>query len=129
MSTKHVLLVAGESDETRGLATYLEDRGFATQVAVDDSEALPLFGRTQHDFVLVDSDLPGLVLTDFVEAVLKLSPATKVIVISEMERVSQLHRVLQIGVACYVRKPFDKEQLGFQMEKFRQSASEESACS
>ena len=115
--TKNILIIAAECDEIDGLAAYLEDRGFAAEVVSEETEALMVFQQRPCDIVLVDLDLPGLVVPDFVEAILSAQPSTRIIVLLGTEMPSVLNRAVQSGVCCYARKPFDKERLVLQMQK------------
>lgn len=116
MPTKNALIVAPEGEETDAFADYLAKRGFATEGAAGGPEALRLVQDSPRDIVLVDSDLPGLVLTDFVEAVLNARRTTRIVVVTKTARPSELRRAIEIGVACYAKKPFDGKTLSLQME-------------
>lgn len=117
MVKKSVLVVAPEDEENGELVNYLEQRGFSAELVYEESQALELFHRRRYDIVLLDSELPGLAVCDFVQTILGISPSTSVIVITATERPSELHRAVESGVTCYARKPFDRERLLLQMKE------------
>lgn len=118
MSKKHLLIVAAKGGETDQVAGYLENQGFQIKVACGKTEAMSAFQQRRDDIVLVDADLPGLFLDEFVKAILALRSATKIIVITTTERPSELCEAVQSGVTCYAKKPVDRERLFLQIQKF-----------
>ena len=115
---KNILIIAAECEEIDELADYLRKRGLPTDVVSEETEAIEVFQNGQDHIVVADSDLPGLVIPGFVEALLRIRSDTKIIIITRTEMPSVLNRAVQSGVACYARKPFDRERLFLQMQKF-----------
>jgi DNA-binding NarL/FixJ family response regulator len=81
--------------------------------AGDGLEALQLTERHQPDLVIVDMRMPGLSGLEVARRAKRISPNTKVIVLSMHDAESYVVESLQAGVAGYVLKQSSSQELLF----------------
>lgn len=91
----------------RLLRELLEKAGYRVISAWSGTEALLLLQRERADLVLLDLMLPGL----SGEGVLERLSGVPVIVLSAMSAVEDKIKLLNLGAADYITKPFDSGEL------------------
>ena len=91
----------------RLLRELLEKAGYRVISAWSGTEALLLLQRERADLVLLDLMLPGL----SGEGVLERLSGLPVIVLSAMSAVEDKIKLLNLGAADYITKPFDSGEL------------------
>lgn len=91
----------------RLLRELLEKAGYRVISAWSGTEALLLLQRERADLVLLDLMLPGL----SGEGVLERLSGVPVIVLSAMSAVEDKIKLLDLGAADYITKPFDSGEL------------------
>ena len=79
----------------------------------DGLEAVTLMEKHKPDVLIVDMMMPGLSGLEVARRVKRLSPATKVIVLSMHDTESYVVESLQAGVAGYVLKQSSSQELVF----------------
>jgi DNA-binding NarL/FixJ family response regulator len=96
-----------------GLRAMLELEGDLHVVAEasQGSEAIGLAERELPDVVLLDLHLPDGLGSDFCRELLKVSPASKVLILSAYEDEKEITAALVAGASGYVLKTIDAERL------------------
>jgi DNA-binding NtrC family response regulator len=106
-----VLIIDDERTLRESCRTFLGTEGYSVEVCGKGREALDLLQRREFDIVLVDlymSDVPGMAL---LEAALKKSPDTIVIIMTGNPSVATSVEALRAGAWDYLPKPFSATQL------------------
>lgn len=86
-------------------------------LASDGKMALELFAQTLPDIVTLDITMPEVNGLMALEAMLKIKPETKVIVISAQSDKSTALEALEKGAVDFVGKPFSEEKLDKVMQR------------
>ncbi len=107
-----VRLLVAEDDASSRLATrrFFERMGYLVDEAADGPATLQVLARGETDLVLLDLHLPDLTGEEVLHR-LQPSAATVVAVSADATR-AQIDRVLALGAATYVTKPFDVSVIG-----------------
>ncbi len=106
-----ILLVEDESMMAEVVARYLEQAGYAVDLATTGPEALELFRQRQPRLVLLDIMLPGGVDGFEICRHIRATTATPVIMLTA--RAEEVDKVLGLGLGAddYVTKPFSPREL------------------
>ena len=110
-ATLRILVVDDERTLRESCRTFLESEGYGVDTCSKGREALSLLSRRLFDIVLVDlymAEIPGLELLD---AALKKSPDSVVIVMTGNPSVASSVEALRAGAWDYLTKPFSATQL------------------
>jgi two-component system response regulator NreC len=111
MSTR-VLLADDHRLVRQGLRTLLEKQGFqVVSEASDGQEALGAVEKTQTDVAILDISMPILNGVDAARELLKSSPKTKVILLTQHDEDQYVTEALRAGVRGYVLKSQAAEDL------------------
>jgi DNA-binding NarL/FixJ family response regulator len=96
-----------------GVRTDLERSGVATVVgeAADGGEAIELVREAAPDVIVMDVDLPTVRGTDAIRAILQISPAVKILVLSVSDAEGDVLEAIKMGAAGYLLKSSTAEQL------------------
>ena len=105
------------------LRVYLEDAGFAVEVAADGVEGLELVRRLRPRAVILDVRLPRLDGWD-VLAQLKADPATAKLPVVIVSMIDEKGRGFALGAAEYLVKPVKREQVVLALESCRRGDGE-----
>ena len=113
MSDLRVLLVDDSPDVRQLLATRLELEGGFTVVdeAKDGAEAIVMATRHQPDVIVLDAMMPVLTGVDALPALLKGSPASKIVVYSAFTDDPALEKIYDAGAHAVVNKSAPLDQL------------------
>jgi CheY-like chemotaxis protein len=87
--------------------------GYTVLTAVDGETALKLYReqKGQIDLVILDLIMPGMSGTSVLDALLKLDPATKVIVASGYSDIGPMRESREAGAKSFIAKPYEIKQL------------------
>lgn len=107
---KRVLVVEDESGIARLIRDYLEQAGFAVQLASDGETALTLARALPPDLVVLDLGLPGIDGLDVTRA-LRRDSSVPIIVVTARGDESDRIVGLELGADDYVVKPFSPKEL------------------
>lgn len=101
-----VLLVDDHVMLRSGLKLLLDPQPDITVVAQagDGLEAVQLAGELQPDVILLDLTMPGLSGLDALPLIRKVSPASRILILTMHEDESYLRQVLKSGAAGYILK-------------------------
>ncbi len=104
--TIRVLIVDDHTIVREGLRMILAQQEDMEVVgeAADGSEAIDKVRRLKPDVVVMDIAMPGLGGLEATPEVLKASPQSKILVLTQHDDVEYIHRFLKMGVAGYVLK-------------------------
>ena len=110
-----VLIVDDEELFREGLndAFEWEVQGFAPPaMAGDGIEALALVETVKPDIVLTDIRMPHMDGLEFIRRARELNPEIHFVIISGHDEFEYAQRAVKLGVADFLLKPFDDEDLG-----------------
>lgn len=106
MAEISVLLVDDHTMLRSGLKLLLEPQPDISVIgqAGDGLEAVQLAGQTHPDVILLDLTMPGLSGLDALPMFKKVSPASRVLILTMHEDELYLRQVLKLGAAGYILK-------------------------
>lgn len=115
----HVLLAEDERPVIEILSTGLRHYGYEVSSFEDPCKALEAFRASPSSFQIVVSDvlMPGMMGNQLALEILKISPATPVILCSGLNDVCSENEIRRMGVAAYLKKPFKIADLVNTIEK------------
>lgn len=123
-----VILVDDEPSAIRALQ-FILDKYFpnfeVADCAKNGLEALEKIKKIQPDILITDIRMPLLNGIDLVEAVQKECPSTHSVIMSGYQDFEYAKSAIRLGVADYLLKPLDLEQLKRVLEKLRLKKIEE----
>jgi DNA-binding response OmpR family regulator len=111
MPAKKILVVDDEPQVRKLMEHFLTGRGYDVRLAENGRQGLAALDTFTPDVILLDMHMPEL---DGVETLKQLairSPATPVIMVTVNDDVETTSRLLQLGAADYVPKPFNLDYL------------------
>ena len=106
-----VLLVEDEIDLRRETAAFLELYCGTVIQAANGREALTLFATACPDLVISDIRMPVMDGLELAANLKKSSPQTPLIFCTAFTETSYLLKAIELGVAGFVRKPVDADEL------------------
>jgi two-component system, response regulator RegA len=108
---RSILLVDDDETFRERLARALRDRGFAVVAAGDYPTALDLARLEQPDFAVVDMRMPDASGQEVVDAIVLISPLTKIVILTGYGSIASAVGALHRGAQHYLSKPIDADQL------------------
>src|SRR5499427_6790566 len=107
-----ILLVDDEPGMLRYIKTLLEVDDHDVETASTGEEALSTIEKgLQPDLVLLDLLMPGIDGLETLEALRKMQPGVKVIMLSCVNDTKKVVQAMRLGAADYITKPFQKAEL------------------
>jgi PAS domain S-box-containing protein len=108
-----ILLVEDEATVLEVGAILLQSLGYQIIKAPDGKSALNLYSahREQINLVISDVIMPGIGGVELYQALKQQNPAINVILASGYPLGDEADRLLQLGIADWIQKPFDTETL------------------
>ncbi len=103
------------------LTSFLERKGFEISVSLTGDHGRKALTETNCDFLITDLKLPddsGLALLEYAQ---KVSPKTKVILMTSYAEVDSAVKAIKKGALDYISKPFRPEELLMIIEDASQS--------
>jgi len=106
------ILVIDDDPEVR-MATrdFLSSKGYEVAVAEGGREALRLLAASPVDVVLLDVAMPDMDGMETLKRIVSAQPNMPVIMVTANADIEITSKVLQLGAADYVPKPFDLDYL------------------
>jgi len=106
------ILVVDDDPEVR-MATrdFLSSKGYEVVAAEGGREALRLIDDSPPDVVLLDVAMPDMDGMETLRRIVAAHPAMPVIMVTANADIEITSKVLQLGAADYVPKPFDLDYL------------------
>ena len=90
---------------------FLSSKGYEVVVAEGGREALRLLDASPPDVVLLDVAMPDLDGMETLKRIVATHPTMPVIMVTANADIEITSKVLQLGAADYVPKPFDLDYL------------------
>ena len=111
MSTGRILVVDDELEVRLVLREFLSGRGYDVTVAGSGVEALSLLEQVNPNVVLLDVTMPDMDGVETLRRLVAVNPALPVIMVTANADIVVTSRLLALGAADYIPKPFDLEYL------------------
>jgi len=93
------------------LASALEKRGFAVEVAHNVEEAIALVGDSAPEYAVVDLNMPGESGLHLVEHLHRLDNHTRIVVLTGFASVATAVEAIKLGAVHYLAKPADADDV------------------
>jgi DNA-binding response OmpR family regulator len=111
MPPKKILVVDDEPEVRKLMEHFLTEKGFEVRVAENGRLGLAVLETFTPDLVLLDMHMPELDGAGALREIARRWPSLPVIMVTVNEDVETTSRLLQLGAADYVPKPFDLDYL------------------
>ena len=111
MPGKKILVVDDEPEVRQLMEHFLTERGYEVRLAENGQLALAALETFTPDVVLLDMHMPEMDGLETLKRLAVRSPSLPVIMITVNEDIETTARLLQLGAADYVPKPFNLEYL------------------
>lgn len=111
---KKLTIVDDEQEIVDFLRMFFEERGgYEISIATSPDEAISVIERNQPDVVLLDLRMRGNKSSGFevLTATKRISPKTKVIMVTAVEDHYSVQEALRLGAVDYITKPLSLEYL------------------
>jgi len=106
------ILVADDDAHIRELLeVYLRGLGFRVATAADGCAALEVVGREELDAAVIDLRMPGLDGIELVRRAAEVRPRLPFVLITAFASDRVVFESMNAGVARFIRKPFDLDEL------------------
>ena len=112
-----VLVVDDDAAIGKVLAALLEQRGHEATHVSSAAEATALLDTRPFDVVLSDVRMPGMDGMGLLDHVASRFPGLPVVLITAHGSVALAVEAMKRGATDFVQKPFDKDEIGFVIEK------------
>jgi DNA-binding response OmpR family regulator len=117
-----VLLVDDEEEFLESSAKALGRRGFDVFKAPDGASALEKVGKEQFDAMILDLKMPGIDGEEVFRRVQRDHPELPVIMLTGHGSVPHAFTTAKKGIADYIAKPCDMDELALRIRKVIESA-------
>jgi DNA-binding response OmpR family regulator len=111
MSPGKILVVDDDLEVRMATRDFLSSKGYEVVVAEGGREALRLLEASPPDVVLLDVAMPDMNGMETLKRIVATHPAMPVIMVTANADIEITSKVLQLGAADYVPKPFDLDYL------------------
>ncbi len=112
MSAGKVLVVDDEPEVRLVLSEFLESRGFEVTAAASGAQALAMVDEVKPHVVLLDVTMPQMDGIETLKRLAALKPGLPIIMVTANADVDVTSKLLALGAADYIPKPFDLDYLG-----------------
>lgn len=117
-SVPHILVVDDEQHMCDICARTLRRSGYAATTTSDPAEAVRLLsGEQRFDLLLTDIKMPGMSGLDLAYAAREHDPSIAIIIMTGFASFENIHQSVQRGIADFLSKPFELEQLQASVEQ------------
>ena len=106
-----ILLVDDEAGTIQVEELMLRELGYKVLAAMSGREAVKLYKDNRVDLVALDMIMPEMNGKDTYEALKKINPAVKVLLVSGYSLNKQIEELMDQGCNGFIQKPFDIVQL------------------
>ncbi len=120
---KRILVVDDDADFRESLVHMLTRQGFSVTEAVSGPAALRLAGEQSFDVVLLDLILPEMDGIEPLEALKKVRPSLKFIMVTAFATIDNAVSAIKQGASDYIAKPFQVEHLVATIERLLDEAN------
>jgi CheY-like chemotaxis protein len=112
MSAGKILVVDDELEVRLVLTEFLESRGYEVAAAASGAEALAMVDAVKPHVILLDVTMPDMDGMETLKRLATGNPGLPIIMVTANADVDVTSRLLAMGAADYIPKPFDLEYLG-----------------
>ena len=111
--TGHILFVDDEPFVVQGASTFLESLNYRVTVCEDGADCLEIFAREWRnvDLVILDMVMPGIGGQETFQALRRIHPEARVLLISGFNLEDEARQLLKAGARGYLQKPFRRYEL------------------
>lgn len=106
-----LLVVDDEVDICDFVRNFFKERNFEVFIAYNGKEALNIVESKRPDIILLDIKMPIMDGMETLRRLRRLSPSTRVIMVTAVDDEDRAEEAKQHGVAEYITKPLLLEQL------------------
>ena len=106
-----ILIVDDDPELRANLTEILNDEGYAMEEAASGREAIEKASSEHFSIILLDLMMPGMNGIDTLTELRRISPKTKVIMITAFATVENTVNAIKKGASDYITKPFRIEEL------------------
>ncbi|RMH69930.1 MAG: response regulator [Gemmatimonadetes bacterium] len=111
-TSKYILIIDDERIFTFLLAEELsENPNYVVHTTHSGEDALKMMQHQTYDLLISDLKLPGISGLEFISVAKKVSPQTKVILMTAYNVHKMEQRIRDLGVDEYIYKPFSMSRL------------------
>ena len=107
----NILIVDDDPELRSNLKEILQDEGYTTEEAASGREAIGKASSEQFSIILLDLMMPGMDGIETLAELRRISPKTKVIMITAFATVENAVNAIKKGASDYITKPFRIEEL------------------
>lgn len=112
------ILVVDDEDIVRVLLKeILVEQGYDVTEAADGKQALELLGKKSFDLIITDMVMPGMNGIELLQAAFRIDPTYQVIMITGYPSVENAVRLVNLGAADYIVKPFNVDLIKITVAK------------
>jgi two-component system response regulator RegA len=110
-SVQSILIVDDDATFRARLARAFTDRGFEVRTASDATSAAALAAEESPELAVVDLRMPGQSGLELAQELLRIDPATKVVVLTGYGSIATAIEAMRLGAAHYLSKPADVDDI------------------
>lgn len=110
-SAQSILIVDDDATFRSRLARAFTDRGFEVRIASDAASGAALAAEESPELAVVDLRMPGRSGLELAQELLRIDPATKVVVLTGYGSIATAIEAMRIGATHYLSKPADVEDI------------------
>lgn len=107
----NILIVDDDPELRSNLKEILQDEGYTTEEVASGREAIGKASSEQFSIILLDLMMPGMDGIETLAELRRISPKTKVIMITAFATVENAVNAIKKGASDYITKPFRIEEL------------------
>ncbi|MEZ4272147.1 MAG: sigma-54 dependent transcriptional regulator [Myxococcota bacterium] len=106
-----VLIVDDELEMAAGLAEYLQDHGYDTELATSGEQAIDIFGSSAFDVVVSDLRMQGMGGFDLLDNLKRLDATVPVFIMTAFGSIENAVEAVKRGAFHYFSKPLKSEEV------------------
>ena len=107
--TSRVLIVDDDASFRQVMAYHLAEAGFQVELAQDGEDGLRAFRKSPYPVVVTDLKMPKLDGVGLLQAILRISPDTYVVVVTAFGDVGNAVEAMKKGARDFIPKPMDRD--------------------
>ena len=112
-----ILVVDDDRAIRESLNSLLSDKGYDVLTVEDGHQAIDAVRQREWDVAMIDLKMPGIDGLEVLREVTKMSPNTKMIIITGYATVESAVEAMKQGAVDYIAKPFTVDELLIRLEK------------